>query len=147
MQLVYGAGVTGPSGLANDVEKRFDFTVRAPFTASFSCERENAKAPCTPLRPLSIHFSSPVLRSDAAKIVLRGPHGNATPTFDPDEKASEISTVEFAAPLPERAELSIELPAGLKDASGRTLSNADLFPLKTTTAPMPPGSSSEAWRA
>jgi alpha-2-macroglobulin len=138
MQLVYGAGVTGPSGLANDVEKRFDFTVRAPFTASFSCERENAKAPCTPLRPLGIHFSSPVLRSDAAKIVLRGPHGNATPTFDPDEKATEISTVEFAAPLPERAELSIELPAGLKDASGRTLSNADLFPLKTTTAPMPP---------
>jgi alpha-2-macroglobulin len=44
MQLVYGAGVAGPSGLANDVEKRFDFDVREPFTASFSCERENAKA-------------------------------------------------------------------------------------------------------
>ena len=60
MQLVYGAGVTGPSGLANDVEKRFDFDVREPFTASFSCERENAKAPCTPLRPLRLRFSSPI---------------------------------------------------------------------------------------
>ncbi|MDP9158432.1 MAG: MG2 domain-containing protein [Pseudomonadota bacterium] len=138
MQLVYGRGVAGPSGLANDVEKRFDFDVRAPFTASFSCERENAKAPCTPLRPLRIRFNSPVLRTDAAKITLRGPGGNATPTFDPDEKDSEISTVEFAAPLPEHADLSIELPGGLKDASGRELSNADLFPLRTATAPMPP---------
>lgn len=138
MQLVYGRGVTGPSGLANDVEKRFDFDVREPFTASFSCERENAKAPCTPLRPLRIRFSSPVPRADAAKITLHGPGGNAAPKFDPDEKDSEISTVEFAAPLPEHADLSIELPSGLKDASGRALSNADLFPLKTATAPMPP---------
>jgi uncharacterized protein YfaS (alpha-2-macroglobulin family) len=138
MQLVYGAGVAGPTGLANDVEKRFDYDVRAPFTASFSCERENAKAPCTPLRPLRIRFSSPVLRADAAKITLHGPGGNTSPAFDPDEKDSEISTVEFAAPLPEHADLSIELPGGLKDASGRTLSNADLFPLKTSTAPMPP---------
>ncbi|WP_213778409.1 Ig-like domain-containing alpha-2-macroglobulin family protein [Caballeronia sp. dw_276] len=138
MQLVYGRGVTGPSGIANDVEKRFDFDVREPFTASFSCERENAKAPCTPLRPLRIRFSSPVLRTDAAKITLHGPGGKTSPTFDPDEKDSEISTVEFAAPLPEHADLSIELPGGLKDASGRALSNADLFPLKTATAPMPP---------
>ena len=56
MQLVYGAGVAGPSGLANDVEKRFDFDVREPFTASFSCERENAKAPCTPLAPAAPSF-------------------------------------------------------------------------------------------
>src|SRR6195952_1782262 len=138
MQLVYGRGVTGPSGLANDVEKRFDFDVRAPFTASFSCERENAKAPCTPLRPLRIRFSSPVPRADAARITLHGPGGNTSPAFDPGENDSEISTVEFAAPLPEHADLSIELPGGLKDASGRVLSNADLFPLKTATAPMPP---------
>lgn len=138
MQLVYGAGVAGPSGLANDVEKRFDFDVREPFTASFSCERENAKAPCTPLRPLSIRFSSPVPRADAEKITLHGPGGKTSPQFDPDEKDSDITTVRFAAPLPEHADLSIELPAGLKDSSGRSLSNADLFPLKTSTAPMPP---------
>jgi hypothetical protein len=40
--------------------------------------------------------------------------------------------------LPEKAQLSIELPANLKDTSGRALANADLFPLKTSTAPMPP---------
>ncbi len=138
MQLVYGAGVTGPTGLANDVEKRFDFTVRDPFTASFSCERENAKAPCTPLRPLSLRFSAPILRTDAAKIVLKGPGGNAAPQFDPDEKDSEVTSLTFPAPLPEHAELSIDIPGGLKDVSGRELANADLFPLKTSTAPMPP---------
>lgn len=137
MQLVYGAGVAGPGGIANDVEKRFDFTVREPFTASFSCERENAKAPCTPLRPLRLRFSAPVSRADAAKIVLHGPGGIVAPHFD-DEKSTEVEGIEFAAPLPERADLSIELPANLIDTSGRKLANADLFPLKTATAPMPP---------
>jgi uncharacterized protein YfaS (alpha-2-macroglobulin family) len=138
MQLVYGAGVTGPSGIANDVEKRFDFNVREPFTASFSCERENAKAPCTPLRPLRLNFSAPISRADAQKFVLRGPKGTASPHFDAGDKDAEVSAVEFAAPLPEHADLTIEAPANLKDASGRTLANADLFPLKTATAPMPP---------
>ncbi|KAK47405.1 alpha-2-macroglobulin [Caballeronia jiangsuensis] len=138
MQLVYGAGVTGPSGIANDVEKRFDFTVREPFTASFSCERENAKAPCTPLRPLRLNFSAPISRADAQKFVLHGPKGNASPSFDASDKDAEVSAVEFAAPLPERADLTIDAPANLKDASGRTLANADLFPLKTATAAMPP---------
>ncbi|SOE81482.1 hypothetical protein SAMN05446927_4767 [Caballeronia arationis] len=138
MQLVYGAGVAGPSGIANDVEKRFDFTVRDPFTASFSCERENAKAPCTPLRPLRLRFSAPITRADAQKIVLHGPGGNVAPRFDASDKSAEVDSIEFAAPLPERAELSIELPANLNDTSGRKLANADLFPLKTSTAPMPP---------
>src|SRR5580698_5579552 len=138
MQLVYGAGVTGPGGLANDVEKRFDFDVRQPFTASFSCERENAKAPCTPLRPLTLTFSAPIARTDAEKIVLHGPNGTAAPAFDPGNKDNELTDVRFNAPLPERAELTIDVPSGLKDTSGRALANADLFPLKTTTAPMPP---------
>ncbi|MFC0397169.1 alpha-2-macroglobulin family protein [Paraburkholderia rhizosphaerae] len=138
MQLVYGAGVASPSGLANDVERRFDFTVRAPFAASFSCERENAQAPCTPLRPLRVQFNAPIARADAEKIQLKGPNGNAAPTFPPGDKNPQIDAVEFAAPLPEHAELTIDVPASLKDASGRALSNADLFPLKVTTAPLPP---------
>lgn len=138
MQLVYGVGVASPGGLANDVERRFDYTVRDPFAASFSCERENAKAPCTPLRPLQVRFNAPIARADAAKLRLNGPSGSIAPTFRPDDKDAEISTVEFAAPLPEHAELSIDIPSHLKDVSGRALTNADLFPLKTSTAPMPP---------
>ena len=138
MQLVYGAGVASPSGLANDVERRFDYTVRDPFAASFSCERENAKAPCTPLRPVEVRFNAPISRTDAEKLTLKGPGGTIAPTFKADDKDSETTTVDFAAPLPEHVELTIDVPANLKDVSGRALTNADLFPLKTTTAPMPP---------
>jgi uncharacterized protein YfaS (alpha-2-macroglobulin family) len=137
-QLVYGKGVASPSGIANDVERRFDFTVREPFAASFSCERENAKAPCTPLRPLRVQFNAPIARADAEKIRIKGPNGEIKPSFSADDKDPQTSAVEFAAPLPERADLTIELPPNLKDASGRALTNADLFPLKTTTAPLPP---------
>ena len=130
--------MASPSGLANDVERRFDYIVREPFAASFSCERENAKAPCTPLRPVQVRFNAPISRADAEKLTLKGPGGTISPTFKPDDKDSETLTVEFAAPLPEHAELTIEIPTNLKDVSGRALTNTDLFPLKTTTAPMPP---------
>lgn len=104
--LVYGKGVASPSGLANDVERRFDYTVRQPFAASFTCERENAKAPCTPLRPVRLEFNAPIARADAEKIRVNGPNGSIAPTFAPDDKDTETSTVEFAAPLPEHADLT-----------------------------------------
>ncbi|QGZ63514.1 alpha-2-macroglobulin family protein [Paraburkholderia acidisoli] len=138
MQLVYGKGVKGVNGTPNEVERRFDFHVREPFSASMSCERENAKAPCTPLRPVRVDLSAPIARADAGKFRLQGPNGDIAPTFDKDDKDAEVSAVTFAAPLPERATLTIQAPAGLKDVSGRALANADLFPLRTATAPMPP---------
>ncbi|WP_118178900.1 alpha-2-macroglobulin family protein [Paraburkholderia phosphatilytica] len=138
MQLVYGKGVASPSGIANDVERRFDFDVRQAFAASFSCQRENEKAACTPLSPIRLEFNAPIARSDAEKIRLNGPNGAIAPTFSPDDKDTETSTVQFAAPLPEHADLTITVPPGLKDVSGRPLSNADQFPFKTPTAPMPP---------
>ncbi|KVT78752.1 alpha-2-macroglobulin [Burkholderia ubonensis] len=138
MQLVYGKGVASPSGIANDTERRFDFTVRAPFAASFSCERENAKAPCTPLRPLTLSFNAPISRKNAEAIRLRGPDGSQAPNFAADDKSEEVTTVRFNPPLPEQAALTIELPSDLRDVTGRTLGNADLFPLATRTAPMPP---------
>lgn len=137
-QLVYGKGVASPSGIANDVERRYDFSVRNPFAADFSCERENAKAPCTPLRPLRLQFNASITRADAEKIRIKGPDGEIKPTFSDDDQGPETDKVEFAAPLPERADLTIVLPSNLKDVSGRALSNADMFPLKTTTAPLPP---------
>jgi uncharacterized protein YfaS (alpha-2-macroglobulin family) len=137
-QLVYGKGVASPSGIANDVERRFNYSVRDPFSVSFSCERENAKAPCTPLRPLQLQFNAPIARADAEKIRIKGPDGDIKPRFADDDKDPEATRVEFAAPLPERADLTIVLPSNLKDVSGRALANADLFPLKTATAPLPP---------
>ncbi|MEM5431925.1 alpha-2-macroglobulin family protein [Cupriavidus oxalaticus] len=139
VQLVLGAGIATPSGVATRDERRFDYTVREPFTASFSCEREHAQSPCTPLRPMSVTFSAPVPRKQAEQVVLKTPSGPRAPRFDPDlAPDASVSALTFAAPFAEKAQFTIEVPRNLKDDSGRTLSNADLFPLKVATASMPP---------
>ena len=138
MHLVWGAGITTPSGVPTKQARRFEYDVREPFTASFSCERENANAPCTPLRPLRLTFNSPVARDMAAKIRLHGAGAERSPTFSDSDRTSSVSDVTFNAPFPEKAELTISLPKGFTDDSGRALDNAGEFPLKTKTATMPP---------
>ncbi|RZT38355.1 alpha-2-macroglobulin family protein [Cupriavidus agavae] len=139
MQLVLDAGIATPSGLATTAARRFDYTVREPFTAGFTCERERAEAPCTPLRPMTVTFSAPVARKLAEGLVLKTPSGPQKPVFDPDEAAdAPVSSVQFKGPFPEKASLTIEAPKDLKDESGRALANADLFPIRLTTATLPP---------
>jgi len=139
MQLVLDAGIATPSGLATTAPRRFDFSVREAFAAGFTCERERAEAPCTPLMPLTVTFTSPIPRKVAEHIVLKTPSGPRAPTFDPDQPPdAPVASVRFAAPFPERASLSIEAPRDIKDESGRPLTNADLFPIKLTTGALPP---------
>jgi alpha-2-macroglobulin len=139
MQIVYGKGVSTPSGVANNIEKRFAFQVREPFAATFNCERENAQAACLPIRPMSLSFNSPVPRALAEGIVLKSGKDSIKPTFEREENSDAlVSSVQFKAPFAERAAFALELPKDFKDASGRTLRNADNFPLKVGTGPMPP---------
>lgn len=141
VRLVWGKGI---ASLANpkvltSVEQRFGYTVRPAFTAEFSCERERAEAPCLPIRPLVVRFSAPVARELAAQVRLKPAAGAPlAPVFDRDDKATEVSEVRFAVPLPENARFSVELPAGVKDASGRPLANAASFPLAVATGEAPP---------
>jgi uncharacterized protein YfaS (alpha-2-macroglobulin family) len=147
VQLVYGKGVATPatggsSGVANSVEKRFAFQVREPFEASFSCERENAQSACLPIRPMQLSFNAPVSVKLLSAIRLKAGRETYKPTFN--EGGSEgdednvVNNVTFAALFPEQAHFVLELPKDFKDASGRTLRNADSFPLKVATGPMPP---------
>ena len=57
---------------------------------------------------------------------------------DSGDEDNVVNSVRFEGALPEQAQLTITLPKDFKDASGRTLRNADSFPLKTATAAMPP---------
>ena len=140
VQLVFGKGVATPSGVANSIEKRFNFTVREPFAATFNCERENAQSACLPIRPLSLNFNAPVIRKLAQAIVLKSGKDSFKPVFGPDESNADdvITNVTFQTVLPELTAFTIELPKDFKDASGRTLRNADSFPLKVSTGAMPP---------
>ena len=48
---IAAAGTGATAAIVTTVERRLQFTVRADFTASFTCQRENAQAACTPVQP------------------------------------------------------------------------------------------------
>jgi len=139
LQLVVGAGVATPSGVATDKAQVFEYTVRQPFTASFSCLRENANAACTPVSPITLSFSAPLPSELAAGIRLKTPSGELSPAKNDDAAyRGTVDHVRFIGPFPEQAKLSLQLPDGMKDDAGRPLSNADRFPLEIATAAFPP---------
>lgn len=154
LQLVYEKGVATPSAVANRVERRFAFQVREPFAANFSCERTNAQSDCLPLRPLVLSFNAPVSKKMLQGIRLLAGTQSFKPQLGADgateENAAESAAqsaangeqvqteVRFSAPLPERTQFHLTLPAGFADASGRSLRNASTFPLAVATADMPP---------
>jgi alpha-2-macroglobulin len=141
LQIVFGKGVSTPSQVLNNVEKRFNFTVREPFAANFSCERENAQTACLPLRPMTLSFNTPVPRKLAAAIRLTSNKDSIKPKFESDsDDESTVTGVSFVGTgiLPEQTQFAVELPKEFKDVSGRSLRNADSFPLKVATGVMPP---------
>ena len=139
VQLVYGKGVSTPDGLVNTREKSFEFSVRKPFTASISCERENAQAACMPIRPVTLELSSDVPRRVLDNARLQTSQGEIKPAPDEDSTPdSLVNHIKFDAPLPENDTLKLTLPADLRDASGRVLDNAASFPMTLRTAAMPP---------
>ena len=70
-QLVWGAGIKTKGGAENKEAERKSFRVREPFTAKFTCTRENADSPCNPIAAsLGMEFTAPIKTSDARRIRL-----------------------------------------------------------------------------
>jgi alpha-2-macroglobulin len=141
VSVVYGKGIATASGVANKTEKRFGFVVREPFSASFSCERENAQSPCLPIRAMSLRFNAPITQKMAKGIVVKSSKDSFKAEIDQDEEADDdnaVTVIRFKGPFSEDTDYRIELPSGFADASGRALQNADAFPLATRTGGQPP---------
>ncbi|MES2071393.1 MAG: MG2 domain-containing protein [Pseudomonadota bacterium] len=138
VRLVWDKGIATASGISTTLPQSFKFRTRKAFAASFSCQRENANAACTPISSVSLSFSSAISRKQAEEIVLKGGKGSAKPDFSKVDKEEMVSSVSFKPPFAEKSEFSIILPNKLQDESGRALSNAAQFPLKFTTADFPP---------
>ncbi len=138
--LVYGAGVRTPSGVGNRVERRYDYSVREPFAATFSCERENAKAGCSPFKPLSLSFNAPVSRKLAAAIRLQIGSRSVPPDLSDEDGQgdAQVDDIAFAPPFAESTAMQIVLPPQFVDVDHRPLRNADQFPLHIATGSMPP---------
>ncbi|MFZ2269642.1 MAG: MG2 domain-containing protein [Azonexus sp.] len=141
MKLVWGKGIQAANGTPSEKDESFIYKVREPFKAKLSCQREKAGAPCSPLSSLELEFNEPFDAKLLAKFRLLTPEGPRSP-IDPNKSSSNqkatYQSVSFAGPLPQNAELTVEIPAGLKDDTGRPLANASSFPLKTRTGNLPP---------
>jgi len=144
VRLVWGAGIASPAAagrppLVSRREQRFEWPVRPRFTAEFRCERENAQSPCLPLRAMRLQFSSPVPRALALAARLVPERGAPlAASAEGDDKAEAVDSVRFAAPLPENMRFQLQLPATLKDQTGRALAHAGSFPLAVATGGLPP---------
>ncbi|MBI4737845.1 MAG: alpha-2-macroglobulin, partial [candidate division NC10 bacterium] len=75
VNLVWGKGVTSQSGVSTDQDQVLPFKTRGPFTATFSCERENRQAGCIPVTHMTVQFSAPVCWDQAQRVALVGPGG------------------------------------------------------------------------
>ena len=140
MSLVWGAGIAGVGGKVAGADQRFDFTVRKPFTARFECTRVNAAAGCSPVEAAHVRFSAAIPLAQAQAIRIETADGKEiAPHFSKDElKAATIDDVSFATPLPFATAATLNLPAGVHDESGRTLTNAERFPLAIRFDQAPP---------
>ncbi|HWR58355.1 MAG TPA: MG2 domain-containing protein, partial [Thermodesulfovibrionales bacterium] len=154
VKLIWGKGVKALSGVQTTEEQILPFRVRKPFTAAFSCERENANAGCIPIRPMRLQFTSSVPWNTARGIVLRGHDKTYKPEkislSEGDEEGEGeggspsggdenfVAGITFKGPFPENSLFTVELPKNIKDDAGRNLSNKDNFPLSVRTDSFPP---------
>ncbi|MFT0531573.1 alpha-2-macroglobulin family protein [Castellaniella hirudinis] len=137
---VESSGAPGRPRVAGRAVLAQDFKVQAPFQARLSCTRSNAQAPCSPLHPIDLVFSTPVPRALADQVVLETPQGPrpAQTPGDGGPGANAVYSLTFPAPFAEKSVLRLVLPAGLQDETGRPLDNADRYPLDVPIADMPP---------
>ena len=140
VQLVWGAGVETPGGVAASADQSLAFKVRPAFTARFSCQRTNAKGNCIPVLGMALDFTAPVAVSLADKVQLKGRGGEVYrwKISDDDRRSGFVNGLHSPGPFPEASTFTITLPEGFVDDGGRSLSNAKRFPLSVKTDPAPP---------
>lgn len=115
----------------------WEYEVRPPFMATLSCQRERAGQPCLPMTPLSVTFSAPVPSEALKGMVLRA--GDQQFDVAPDTFEGDLLThVRFPGPFPANTSLTLVLPEDLRDDAGRSLENAERFPLEFSVADYPP---------
>ncbi|MBF0178180.1 MAG: alpha-2-macroglobulin [Magnetococcales bacterium] len=154
--LVWSAGIRALSGVEGSQPQRIPFRAREAFAARFSCERPNKDAHCFPILPMQLRLTHPIVVADARQIRLKGEDGHLYPATlgrddDSDEesdgsrpeedhipgKSPWISHLTFPGPFPESSTFTLEIPQGIKDDSGRSLTNQASFPLTVKSGPFP----------
>jgi len=140
VKLIWGQGVASASGVVTEKDQVLAFRTREPFRAEFGCTREKADRACIPILPVGLRFTAPIPVKRAEQIVITGPKEKKWPgkVSDSDRRRGIVSYLTFPGPFPEKSRLTLRLPGEIKDEAGRTLSNADKFPLPVSMDAYPP---------
>lgn len=141
VSLVWGKGIkSAQSGLSRERQLILPFESRSLLTATFTCNRENANAECSPFSDMQLNFSAEIPADLAKRIRLCGSKpGCADGVYAVVSKgASTVSSVTFPATIKEKQTFKVEIPAGIQDEAGRPLANASSFPLVVKTSDFPP---------
>jgi len=139
LSVVWGAGVESPAGVAADNDQVLKYKVRPAFSASFQCEKVNAKSRCIPFLPMSLRFTAPITAEKARQIQLLDAQGKSYPAQDLDPtKQPSVDELSFKGPFPEKTRFSLVLPQDMADDAGRRLENMGQFPLAVETDEYPP---------
>ena len=136
VSLVLEAGIEAGNGLASSEPQTFDYRVRSAFRLRATCDKLNARAACNPLTNLRVSLGGAIRRDDAVKIRLDGAGRSWQPAIE--DESPWVDALVFKGPFPEKAALTLSVPAGLKDDDGRVLANAAQFPLAIRTDAYPP---------
>lgn len=158
MKLVWGRGIESTSRAKTSSSEEKIYTVRPAFRAELTCTRENPSAPCSPLSDLRLRFTDQVSIEFAQKIKLVSNIAAINPRdVSPIRKKELVAQnakafyrdhvlvgkdyldeVVFKGPFNSNTTFKIILPEKFADLSGRTLANANRFPLKTKVGSLPP---------
>ncbi len=140
VNLIWGKGIKSKTGVATTEDQTLAFSVRRPFIAQFSCERENPKAGCIPITPMYLNFTSPISWKTAKNIQLKSGNKVWLPkkNFDESDDPNFVNDVRFMGPFPQNSKFRLEIPSDVKDDSGRNLENRRSFPLEIKTEKYPP---------
>lgn len=139
VRLVWGAGIKAVgANVAKVKSTNINFVVRNSFAVEFSCERENAKADCSPLSEMRLNFSAPITANLANQMYIEFNGQKYEALLGEDANSNFVNGVMFKGPFPASKEGKVVIPAGMKDDAGRPLANQAKFPLKVMTAELPP---------
>jgi hypothetical protein len=138
VRLVLGKNVQASSNHKRSSDQVLAYSVRPEFTASFSCPRQSAKAPCVPLTDMELRFSEQVNADKIKQIRLVGATKTYTPIPNNGDDFEDSYYVRFAAPFAANSTFTLSLPTGINDVYGRVLHNYKNFPLTIKTGDYPP---------
>lgn len=120
VSLVWGKNIRSASGVSSEKDQTFNFTVRGPLAFDYHCGwKKNIECPVD--QPISVNFTAPVLRSKLEAITLTLSDGKIVRPIPIGIEGDFLQGISFPSPLPPLSTVTLRIPAGIRDDSGRLL--------------------------